>query len=59
MKIHKEGWPLIIMSLVFALILGGTSFYFGAPPVLYWILTFIPVGFAIFFLCFFMLLPRP
>ena len=53
MKIHKEGWPLIIMSLVFALILGGTSFYFGAPPVLYWILTFIPVGFAIFFLCFF------
>ena len=53
MKIHKEGWPLIIMSLVFALILGGTSFCFGAPPVLYWILTFIPVGFAIFFLCFF------
>ena len=42
MKIHKEGWPLIIMSLVFALILGGTSFCFGAPPVLYWILTFIP-----------------
>ena len=35
------------MSLVFALILGGTSFCFGAPP------TFIPVGFAIFFLCFF------
>ena len=53
MKIHKEGWPLIIMSLVFALILGGSSFYFGAPPVLYCILAFIPVGFAIFFICFF------
>ena len=52
MKIHKEGAPIIIMSLIFAL-LGGTSFYFGAPKVLSWCLTLIPVGFAIFFMCFF------
>lgn len=53
MNIHKEGAPIITISLVFALILGGSSFYFGAHPVLCWILTLIPVGFAVFFMCFF------
>ena len=38
MKIHKEGAVTILMALVFAVLLGGTSWYFGAPKVLYWIL---------------------
>ena len=41
------------MALVFAVLLGGTSWYFGAPKVLYWILFCIPMGFAVFFICFF------
>ncbi|HIZ86443.1 MAG TPA: phosphatidylserine decarboxylase family protein [Candidatus Coprenecus stercoravium] len=53
MKIHREGAPIIILSLVFALILGGPCFYLGAHPALSWILTLIPVGFAVFFMCFF------
>lgn len=53
MKIHKEGGSIITMSFVFALILGGGSFYFGGSTVLSWILTAIPVGFGIFFICFF------
>lgn len=53
MKIHKEGGSIITMSFVFALILGGGSFYFGGSTVLSWILTVIPVGFGIFFICFF------
>lgn len=53
MKIHKEGGSIIAMSFVFALILGGGSFYFGGSTVLSWILTVIPVGFGIFFICFF------
>lgn len=62
MKIHREGGPVIIMSLALALILGGLSFCLGAPKVLCWILTLIPAGFAIFFISFFRnpngLLPR-
>lgn len=53
MKIHKEGAVTILMALVFAVLLGGTSWYFGAPKVLYWILFCIPMGFAVFFICFF------
>ena len=55
MKIHKEGAVTILMALVFAVLLGGTSWYFGAraPKVLYWILFCIPAGFAVFFICFF------
>lgn len=53
MKIHREGGPVIIMSLALALILGGLSFCLGAPKVLCWILTLIPAGFAIFFISFF------
>lgn len=53
MKIHKEGATTILMALVFAVLLGGTSRYFGAPPVLYWILFSIPMGLAVFFICFF------
>lgn len=53
MKIHKEGGTIITMSFVFALILGGGSFYFGGSTVLSCILTTIPVGFGIFFICFF------
>ena len=48
MKIHKEGATTILMALVFAVLLGGTSRYFGAPPVLYWILFSIPMGLAVF-----------
>ena len=53
MKIHKEGATTILMALIFAVLLGGTSRYFGAPPVLYWILFSIPMGLAVFFICFF------
>ena len=53
MKIHKEGAVTILMALVFAVLLGGSSWYFGAPAVLYWILFSIPMGFAVFFICFF------
>ena len=52
MKIHKEGATTILMALIFAVLLGGTSRYFGAPPVLYWILFSIPMGLAVFFICF-------
>ena len=53
MKIHKEGAVTILMAIVFAVLLGGTSWYFGAPKILYWILFCIPMGFAVFFICFF------
>lgn len=53
MKIHKEGGTIITTSFILAAILGGGSFWLDWPAVLCWILTLIPVGFGIFFICFF------
>ena len=53
MKIHKEGTAIIAISFVLALVLGGGSFCLHLPSVLSWILTVIPIGFGIFFICFF------
>lgn len=53
MKIHREGGPVITMSFVFALILGGSLYYFGVHPAICWVFTLIPAGFGIFFMCFF------
>ena len=53
MRIHKEGTMMIVMSFVFALIIGGSLFYFNGVKIWTCAITFIPVGFAVFFIAFF------
>lgn len=53
MKIHKEGTTIIVTSFLFALFFGGV--FIGMYGLKVWtaIMTFIPLGFAVFFITFF------
>lgn len=53
MKIHKEGTTIITTAFIFALFIGGIFFWFHGINVWTCILTFIPIGFGIFFIAFF------
>lgn len=53
MKIHKEGTTIIVTSFLFTLFFGGV--FIGMYGFKVWtaIMTFIPLGFAVFFIAFF------
>lgn len=53
MKIHKEGTTIITTAFLFAFVIGGIFFGFHGVNVWTCILTFIPIGFGIFFIAFF------